>query len=87
MKDSEARPGAGSARRGGGPASSRAARIEALACREGFALEQDAIVTDLLSNAGEAADIPDSLYILLAEVCTCLYHLEAITPATEDNQG
>ncbi|MCB1844972.1 MAG: hypothetical protein KDI09_18550 [Halioglobus sp.] len=75
------------ATRGDAQAGSKAARMEALARREGFALDQDAMVTDLLSNAGEASDLPDSLYILLSEVCSCLYHLEADAPRTDDDPG
>ncbi len=70
-------------RQSGSQRSPKGERVDALVRREGFALEQDVYVTDLLSNAGEAADLPDALYIVLAEVCSCLYRLEAAEQSTD----
>ncbi|MCR9104300.1 MAG: hypothetical protein NXI15_03345 [Gammaproteobacteria bacterium] len=80
MKDADKTP-----RQARGLQSTQGERIDALVRREGFALDQDVLVTDLLSNAGEASDLPDALYVLLAEICSCLYHLEAAaSPAVSE---
>ena len=52
-----------------------AARIEALAARDGTPLEQDPMLTYLLSGV-PSDEIPQSLYAAMAEVLSFLYRAD-----------
>jgi type III secretion system FlhB-like substrate exporter len=52
------------------------AKIQEQAAREDIPLDQDAVITGLLSEVPMESEIPDNLYIAMAEILSYLHEVE-----------
>lgn len=64
-----------------------AVRIEELATEHGIPLIQDAALTGMLSNVPLGEEIPEGLYVAVAEVLALIYRVEGLQSLQCDTQA
>lgn len=64
-----------------------ALKIQELASEHGIPLIQDATLTSMLSNVPLGEEIPESLYVAVAEVLALIYRVEGLQNSQFETQA